>query len=240
MDKEDEPLYSSSDEDNDSENEISEDDEVKSEVDDANSEADDVNSEEDDEKSEEDENDEDQEDEDEDEDQEDFDEDGEGEPVKNKTSSSKSKTQQLGGSMEYDSEDDDDDNYQSPYLQKFNADINKNYILDFHPECAVNNYDEISVLTQVIRDAANNIIDDLHKTIPFLTKYERTRVIGQRAKQINSGAKAFVKVPENVIDGYLIAELELMQKRIPFIIRRPTPGGGCEYWNLKDLEAISF
>jgi hypothetical protein len=235
MDKEDEPLYSSSDEDNESENEISEDDEVKSEVDDANSEADDVNSEEEDEKSEEDENDEDQEDDDED--QEDFDEDGEA--IKNKPSSVKSKPQQLGGSMEYES-DDDDDNYQSPYLQKFNADINKNYILDFHPECAVNNYDEISVLTQVIRDAANNIIDDLHKTIPFLTKYERTRVIGQRAKQINSGAKAFVKVPENVIDGYLIAELELMQKRIPFIIRRPTPGGGCEYWNLKDLEAISF
>jgi DNA-directed RNA polymerase subunit K/omega len=65
-------------------------------------------------------------------------------------------------------------------------------------------------------------------------------VIGQRAKQINSGAKAFIKVPENVIDGYLVAELELMQKRIPFIIRRPTPGGGCEYWNLKDLEIISF
>jgi len=231
MDKEDEPLYSSSDEDNDSENEVSEEDEVKSEVDDVNSEEEEQEEEED-EKSEEEEG-EDESDEDQ---EEDFDEDGEGEAVKSKT---KPKPQQLGGSMEYESEDDDD-NYQSPYLQKFNADINKNYILDFHPECAVNNYDEISVLTQVIRDAANNIIDDLHKTIPFLTKYERTRVIGQREKQINSGAKAFVKVPENVIDGYLIAELELMQKRIPFIIRRPTPGGGCEYWNLKDLEVVSF
>jgi DNA-directed RNA polymerase subunit K/omega len=236
MDKEDEPLYSSSDEDNDSENEVSEEEDVKSEVDDVNSEADEEDEQEE-EKSEEENEDENDEDNESDEDQEDFDEDGE--PVKSKPSSSKPKPQQLGGSMEYESEDDDD-NYQSPYLQKFNADINKNYILDFHPECAVNNYDEISVLTQVIRDAANNIIDDLHKTIPFLTKYERTRVIGQRAKQINSGAKAFVKVPENVIDGYLIAELELMQKRIPFIIRRPTPGGGCEYWNLKDLEAISF
>jgi DNA-directed RNA polymerase I, II, and III subunit RPABC2 len=146
-----------------------------------------------------------------------------------------------GGALEgEEDDDDDDDNYQSPYLQKFDADINKSYILDFHPECSINNYDEISLLTKVVRDNANNIIDELHKTIPFLTKYERTRVIGQRAKQINSGAKAFVKVPENVIDGYLIAELELMQKRVPFIIRRPTPGGGCEYWNLKDLEIISF
>ena len=139
-----------------------------------------------------------------------------------------------------DDDSDEDEDYQSAYLQKFNAEINKNYILDYHPECAIHNYDEITLLTKVIRDKDNNIIDDLHKTIPFLTKYERTRVIGQRAKQINTGAKAFIKVPENVIDGYLVAELELMQKRIPFIIRRPTPGGGCEYWNLKDLEIISF
>jgi len=149
---------------------------------------------------------------------------------------------QLGGSKEGDDddEDDDDDDVAGPYLQKFNAEINKNYLVDFHPECTINNYDEINALTRIIRDKNNNVVDEIHKTIPFLTKYERTRIIGQRAKQINSGAKAFVKVPENVIDGYLVAELELAQKRIPFIIRRPLPGGGCEYWNLKDLEIVSF
>jgi DNA-directed RNA polymerase I, II, and III subunit RPABC2 len=112
--------------------------------------------------------------------------------------------------------------------------------MDFHPECVISNYNEVVGLTKLVRDAENNIIDDLHKTLPYLTKYERARVLGQRAKQINAGAKVFVKVPENVIDGYLIAEQELAQKRIPFIIRRPTPGGGCEYWNLKDLELIQF
>jgi DNA-directed RNA polymerase I, II, and III subunit RPABC2 len=145
---------------------------------------------------------------------------------------------QLGGSKEGEDDDDDDDDVAGPYLQKFNAEINKNYLVNFHPECTINNYDEINTLTRVIRDKNNYIVDEIHKTIPFLTKYERTRIIGQRAKQINSGAKAFVKVPENVIDGYLIAELELVQKRIPFIIRRPLPGGGCEYWNLKDLEIV--
>jgi DNA-directed RNA polymerase I, II, and III subunit RPABC2 len=145
---------------------------------------------------------------------------------------------------------DDDDNEESgesdedledeEYLQKFNSELNKNYIMEYHPECAINNYDEIIALTNVIRDADNNIIDDLHKTLPYLTKYERARILGQRAKQINSGAKVFVKVPENVIDGYVIAQIELEQKRIPFIIRRPIPGGGCEYWNLKDLEMIGF
>jgi DNA-directed RNA polymerase subunit K/omega len=145
---------------------------------------------------------------------------------------------QLGGTKDDDDDDDDDDDVAGPYLQKFNSEVNKNYLVDFHPECTINNYDEINALTRVIRDKNNNIVDEIHKTIPFLTKYERTRIIGQRTKQINSGAKAFVKVPENVIDGYLIAELELYQKRIPFIIRRPLPGGGCEYWNLKDLEIV--
>ena len=112
-------------------------------------------------------------------------------------------------------------------------------IQDFHPECLLHNYQEISALSKVVRDKNNIIIDPLHKTIPFLTKYERTRVIGQRAKQINAGAKPFVKVGENVIDGEIIANLELIQKRIPFIIRRPFPGGGgCEYWNLRDLEIL--
>ena len=95
-------------------------------------------------------------------------------------------------------------------------------------------------MTNVIRDADNIIIDNLHRTNPFLTKYERARILGQRAKQIETGATPFVKVPENIIDGYLIAEMELNQKKIPFIIRRPIPGGGCEYWNLKDLEIICF
>ncbi len=135
---------------------------------------------------------------------------------------------------------DSDSDEEESYLQKFNAEVNRNYIVDFHPECMINNYDEISAMTNVVRDNNNNVIDDLHRTIPYLTKYEKARVLGQRAKQINSGAKVFVKVPDNVIDGYLIAELELAQKRVPFIIRRPISGGGCEYWNLKDLEIIGF
>ena len=141
---------------------------------------------------------------------------------------------------ENDDEDNEEDEEDDNYLQKFNSDINKNYIVDFHPECLNHNYDEISILSRVVKDKNNIIIDDLHRTVPFLTKYEKARILGQRAKQINYGAKALIKIPENVIDGYVIAELELQQKKIPFIIRRPIPGGGCEYWNLKDLENISF
>ncbi len=137
-----------------------------------------------------------------------------------------------------DDEDDDDDGEQ--YLQKFDQSVNDNYILNFHPESVLQNYDEILSMTKVVRNFDGIIVDKLHRTIPYLTKYERTRILGQRAKQINSGAYPFVKVPENVIDGYIIAEMELKQKRIPFIIRRPLPNGGSEYWKVQDLEDISF
>jgi DNA-directed RNA polymerase I, II, and III subunit RPABC2 len=140
-----------------------------------------------------------------------------------------------------DAGDEEDDDEDEDYLQKFDRDIKKNYIVDYHPECMIHNYEEISALTKVIRDKDNIIVDPLHRTIPYLTKYERARVLGQRAKQINLGARPFVKVPENIIDGNLVAEMELAQKRIPFIIRRPLPGNsGSEYWNLKDLEIITF
>jgi DNA-directed RNA polymerase I, II, and III subunit RPABC2 len=160
-------------------------------------------------------------------------------PVASKKKSKKIPTRQKTNAIVYDEEDDEDPTGEV-YLQKFNKEINDNYLVNFHPESAIHNYDEILAMTKVVRDKNGIIIDDLHRTIPYLTKYEKARILGQRAKQINSGATVFVKVPEKVIDGYLIAELELQEKRVPFIIRRPMPNGGSEYWSIKDLENISF
>ena len=60
-----------------------------------------------------------------------------------------------------------------------------------------------------------------------------------RAKQLDSGAQPFIKVESNIIDGYSIAKKELEEKKIPFIIRRPLPSGGFEYWHINDLEILS-
>ena len=132
-------------------------------------------------------------------------------------------------------EEEDDDNL---YLQKLERDVNKNYLEEFHPESISHNYEEIRKMTMVVRNAEGIIIDELHKTVPFLTKYEYTRVLGQRAKQLNSGALPFVRVAPNILDGYVIAEQELLEKKLPFIIQRPIPGGGIEYWHLNDLEIL--
>jgi DNA-directed RNA polymerase subunit K/omega len=139
-----------------------------------------------------------------------------------------------------DPDDEYDDEYDEKYLQKFDSDLNKNYINEFHPECLNHNYDEVLRLSKVVRNNSNIIIDQFHKTLPYLTKYEKARILGQRAKQIETGAKPLVKVPENIIDAYVIAELELKEKKIPFIIKRPIPGGAFEYWRLNDLENINF
>ena len=40
------------------------------------------------------------------------------------------------------------------------------------------------------------------------------------------------------MQGSVIAELELKAKKIPFIIRRPLPNRGSEYWRVSDLELI--
>jgi DNA-directed RNA polymerase I, II, and III subunit RPABC2 len=157
----------------------------------------------------------------------------------------KKKTEKKSGKkqlMIIDEEDDEtyEEEYNDNYLEKFDSELVKNYIDEFHPECLSHNYDEIAKLSVVVRNSDGIIIDPLHRTIPYLTKYEKARILGQRAKQIETGSIPFVKVPENIVDGHIIAELELKEKKIPFIIKRPIPSGGCEYWNLKDLEVIAF
>ena len=137
-----------------------------------------------------------------------------------------------------DSESESEDESEDENFEKFNEHMRKNHIVDFHPETLIHNYEEVKMLAIVVRDDNGTIIDELHRTIPILTKYEKTRIIGQRAKQINAGAKPFIKPTKNMITGYLIAKEEVEQKKTPFIIRRPLPNGGSEYWHLKDLEIL--
>lgn len=139
---------------------------------------------------------------------------------------------------EDEDEDDDDDEEDEDYLKKLDENCQKKLINDHHPELKTLNYEEIESLCILVKDEKGNIIDPLHKTPPFLSRYERARVLGERAEQINHGAKPFIEIEPTMIDGYLIALKELEQKKIPFIIQRPLPNGGCEYWKLHDLEQL--
>jgi len=133
---------------------------------------------------------------------------------------------------------DDEEEKDEDYLQKIDDDYKENLIANHHPELHNINYDEVESLSKVVRDDEGNIIDPLHRTQPFITKYEKARILGERAKQINAGSRPFVAIDESVIDGYLIALKEFEEKKIPFIVKRPMPNGGCEYWKLQDLEIL--
>jgi DNA-directed RNA polymerase I, II, and III subunit RPABC2 len=148
--------------------------------------------------------------------------------------------------MGYEDDEDDNDYYEDnnpedeiDYLNKFDDDLKVNYVEQYHPEEISINYDEVRSLSSVTRDSEGIIVDELHKTLPILTKYEYTRILGVRAKQINEGASPFVKVDKEVLDGYLIAQIEIKQKKLPFILKRPIPNGGMEYWKIGDLEILN-
>ena len=69
----------------------------------------------------------------------------------------------------------------------------------------------------------------------WLTKFEKTRVLGVRALQIAMGAPPMIKVPKDVKDPLKIAELELEAGVLPIIIRRRVPGAGKLYIDVNEL-----
>ncbi|KAI3383688.1 hypothetical protein SNEBB_006539 [Seison nebaliae] len=78
-------------------------------------------------------------------------------------------------------------------------------------------------------------VDPLERTTtPYLTKYERARILGTRALQISMCAPIMVEL-NGEIDPLKIALRELKEKKIPMIIRRYLPDNSYEDWKVSDL-----
>lgn len=137
---------------------------------------------------------------------------------------------------EYSDSDSDSDSGDEDEFKKLEH--SRNLLTDTHKNLQSINYIEVEQLSKITRDENNRIIDENHRTVPILSKYERTKVLGVRTKQINSGAKPFINTEDIIIDGYTIAERELLEKKIPFIIKRPISNNKFEYWKLEDLEIV--
>jgi len=71
-------------------------------------------------------------------------------------------------------------------------------------------------------------------TSPILSKYEKTIVLYNRVQLISKGSIPLIDNPDkfNTIDE--IVQEELIQKKIPFIIKRKI-GDRFEFWKLEDL-----
>ena len=133
-----------------------------------------------------------------------------------------------------DDQIDSDDEYNEDIFKKLESNFYDD-ISFIHPQSTEVNNKELKNLIKVVRNRYGIVVDRLHRTSPILSKYEYTKILGQRLSQLNNGYHSFV-TREGHIDNTSIAEEEIKRKLLPIIIRRPLWSGASEYWILEDLE----
>ena len=119
-----------------------------------------------------------------------------------------------------ESKEDEEDTKDKCY-QKFSKKSNLDTDID---------YDEY-----FIKDEEVIINKTVILTKPYLTKYEKVRILGDRSRQLAQGAKPMIKNTTG-LSHKEVALLELKNKVIPLIIERPIPNVGVEKWKLSELE----
>jgi len=70
---------------------------------------------------------------------------------------------------------------------------------------------------------------------PMMTTHELTKIIGIRAQQLSCGMNPMVNVSPDIMDTKFIAIQELLQKKMPLILRRFLPNDLYEDWRIEDL-----
>ena len=68
-----------------------------------------------------------------------------------------------------------------------------------------------------------------------LSKFEKVRILGQRAEQISMGAPPLVNIT-GLSDALSIAEKEFSERKIPFIIERTYPNGKTRKIPLSEMK----
>ncbi|KAM0514089.1 hypothetical protein ACHAPE_007179 [Trichoderma viride] len=97
------------------------------------------------------------------------------------------------------------------------ADDQDHIVISGDPSAAANSSKDKSVKDK-------KIPDDQRTTTPYMTKYERARILGTRALQISMNAPVLVDL-EGETDPLQIAIKEMREKKIPLIVRRYMPDG---------------
>mgnify|MGYP001407820298 CR=1 FL=1 len=72
------------------------------------------------------------------------------------------------------------------------------------------------------------------QSLPYLTKFEKSLILGIRLKQLISNGKPMVNTDDckNIRD---ILDKEFYEKKIPLLIRRYLPNNSYEDWKLSEL-----
>ncbi|KEY65812.1 hypothetical protein S7711_07194 [Stachybotrys chartarum IBT 7711] len=131
-------------------------------------------------------------------------------------------------------EEEDNNEYYEPEVHeddvnRANGDDADNVVLSGDPSAAAN---ALKSADKSKKD--RRIPDDQRTTTPYMTKYERARILGTRALQISMNAPVLVDL-EGETDPLQIAIKELREKKIPLIVRRYLPDGYYEDWTCEEL-----
>ncbi|KAG2181327.1 hypothetical protein INT43_008910 [Umbelopsis isabellina] len=94
----------------------------------------------------------------------------------------------------------------------------------------------VDILEDVMNGGETGDVQETRErvTTPYMTKYERARVLGTRALQISLNAPVMIEL-NGESDPLVIAMKELREKKIPLIVRRFLPDNSYEDWHVKDL-----
>ena len=69
----------------------------------------------------------------------------------------------------------------------------------------------------------------------FVTRFEKVRILGQRAHQLSLGAQPLVDI-SGLTEALEIAEKEWVERKLPIIIKRTMPNGDVKEFSLSDMK----
>ncbi|KAI0874329.1 RNA polymerase Rpb6 [Hypoxylon argillaceum] len=108
----------------------------------------------------------------------------------------------------------------------------ENVVISGDPSANANNTQKGPSANRSIKD--KRIPNEERTTTPYMTKYEKARILGTRALQISMNAPVLVDL-EGESDPLQIAIKEMNEKKIPLIVRRYMPDGYYEDWTCEEL-----
>ena len=128
---------------------------------------------------------------------------------------------------EFSEDDEDDDNNDNEFDEE-DTSLAKSEL----------NFIKLKIISN--DDTYSKYITKERKTSPYLTKFEKTRVLGLRATQLEGGAKTLLEKEnyKGIRKSIDIATIEFERGVIPFIVRRYLPNGQYEDWKLNDFQNI--
>ncbi|KAI3336373.1 RNA polymerase Rpb6 [Xylariaceae sp. AK1471] len=108
----------------------------------------------------------------------------------------------------------------------------ENVVISGDPSANASNTQKGASANKSIKD--KRIPNEERTTTPYMTKYEKARILGTRALQISMNAPVLVDL-EGESDPLQIAIKEMNEKKIPLIVRRYMPDGYYEDWTCEEL-----